>query len=72
MKLMQFFTMVQALPPDKQVEVFDFIQFLASRSQIQVQAKECLADRVLTMPDVGLDADFARVDESQVIGDVFD
>jgi hypothetical protein len=28
----QLFEKIQALPPDKQVEVFDFIDFLASRS----------------------------------------
>ncbi|NJL55614.1 DUF2281 domain-containing protein [bacterium] len=28
----QFFEKVQALPPAKQAEVFDFIEFLASRS----------------------------------------
>lgn len=28
----QFFEKMQALPPDKQAEVFDFIEFLASRS----------------------------------------
>lgn len=32
MKLVQFFEKVQALSPDKQAEVFDFIDFLASRS----------------------------------------
>lgn len=67
----QFFEKMQALPPDKQAEVFDFIAFLASRSRIQLPEKECLADRLLTMPDVGLDEDFARVDESKVVGDVF-
>ncbi|WP_126148390.1 DUF2281 domain-containing protein [Synechococcus elongatus] len=28
----QIFEKLQALPPDKQAEVFDFIEFLASRS----------------------------------------
>ena len=28
----QFFQKIQALPPDKQAEVFDFIDFLTSRS----------------------------------------
>ncbi len=67
----QFFEKIQALPPDKQVEVFDFIEFLAARSRTQLEEKESLADRLLTMPDVGLDEDFARVDESEQVGDVF-
>jgi hypothetical protein len=72
MNTAQFFEIIQALPPDKQAEVFDFIEFLASRSRIQLPEEKCLADRLLTMPNVGLDEDFARVDESKGVGDVFD
>jgi hypothetical protein len=32
MNAAQFLEKMQALPPDKQAEVFDFIEFLASRS----------------------------------------
>jgi len=71
MKLVQYFEKMQALPPDKQAEVFDFIEFLVMRSSIQVTIKPCLAEWLLVMPDVGLDEDFARVDESEVVGDVF-
>ena len=68
----QFFEKIQALPADKQVEVFDFIEFLASRSPTKSLTKECLADRLMMMPDCGLDEDFARMDESDGVGDVFD
>ncbi|NJR39946.1 MAG: DUF2281 domain-containing protein [Leptolyngbyaceae cyanobacterium CSU_1_4] len=68
----QFFEKIQALPADKQAEVFDFIEFLASRSPTKLLTKECLADRLLMMPDYGLDEDFARIDESEGMDDVFD
>lgn len=39
MNPVQFFEKMQALPPDKQAEVFDFIEFLASRSTPQEEQK---------------------------------
>lgn len=67
----QFIEKIQALPPDKQVEVLDFIEFLASRSSTQLKTKQCLAEWLMAMPDVGLDEDFMRVDESARGDDVF-
>jgi len=59
------------LPPDKQGVALDFIEFLAMRSATEVRVKQCLAAFLLEMPNVGLDEDFARVDESKAVGDVF-
>lgn len=64
------------LPENLQAEVFDFVLFLEQKQLKAVEnaipAKECLANRLLTMPDCGLDTDFARVDESGRAGNVFD
>jgi hypothetical protein len=34
MKLVQYFETIQALPLDKQIVVFDFIEFLAARNPV--------------------------------------
>ncbi|AFY60249.1 DUF2281 domain-containing protein [Synechococcus sp. PCC 6312] len=67
----QFIEKMQALPPDKQAEVLDFIEFLASRSTAKLTTKESLAARLLTIPNAGLDEDFERVDDSDEVDDVF-
>ncbi|MCX5963376.1 MAG: hypothetical protein NT070_09580 [Cyanobacteria bacterium] len=56
----QLLEIFNGLPPDKQQLVLDFIDFLISRSKVDLQKKECLADHLLMMPNVGLDEDFAR------------
>jgi hypothetical protein len=63
------------LPESLQAEVFDFVLFLEQKQSTEAKgkspAKQSLADRLLEMPDCGLDEDFARVDESGRAGDVF-
>jgi hypothetical protein len=71
MNQVQLLEKFHSLPSDKQVQVFDFIDFLAARSSLQLRTKQCLAEWLLVMPDVGLDEDFTRVDGLEVVGDVF-
>jgi len=63
------------LPENLQAEVFDFVLFLeqkqAKAAQDKPPAKECLANRLLAIPDCGMDEDFARVDEPGRADDVF-
>lgn len=65
MNLAKFIEKMQALPPDKQTEVLEFIEFLASRSATKLTPKESLASRLLTIPSVGLDEDFERVEDGE-------
>jgi len=55
------------LPENLQAEVFDFVLFLeqkqATAAKDKTPVQQCLADRLLDMPDCGLDEDFARVGE---------
>lgn len=67
----QLLEKLHSLPLEKQREVFDFIEFLVARSATQARTKPCLAEWLMMMPDAGLDADFARVDESEKADDVF-
>lgn len=64
------------LPESLQAEVFDFVLFLeqkqATTAKDKTPSKECLADRLLDMPDCVLDEDFARVDDKGQAGNVFD
>jgi len=55
----QFFEKMQALPPDKQAEVLDFIDFLASRSLTPRDRK--IAD------DEWTTADFSQMAMSQAM-----
>lgn len=60
------------LPENLQAEVFDFVLFLEQKQSREAQgqspAKQSLADRLLEMPDGGLDEDFARVDDKGQAG----
>jgi hypothetical protein len=71
MNQVQLLEKFHSLPSDKQIEVFDFIEFLIARSLFQVKTQKCLAKCLLEMPDVGLDKDFMRVDQLEAVGDVF-
>lgn len=55
----QLFEKIQALPADKQTEVFDFIDFLASRSTTAGHQK--IAD------DEWTDAEFSKMSMSQAM-----
>lgn len=67
----QFLIKMQDLPPDKQAEVFDFIEFLVSRNPSQIRPKTSLAKWLLMIPNVGLDEDFIRIDQAGEVKDVF-
>ncbi len=62
------------LPENLQAEVFDFVLFLeqkqAGKTKSKFPAKQSLADRLLEMPDCGLDEDFARIDDKGQAGNV--
>lgn len=64
------------LPESLQAEVFDFVLFLeqkqAGKAKGKLPAKQSLADRLLEMPNCGLDEDFARVDDKGQADNVFD
>jgi len=63
------------LPESLQGEVFDFVLFLEQKQSREAQgqspARQSLADKLLEIPECGLDEDFARVDELERAGDVF-
>ncbi len=65
---------LENLPENVQAEVFDFVLFLEERQSKEASRpsiRKSLAEVLLEMPDCGLDEDFARVDDRDRAGDVF-
>jgi len=63
-----------ALPLALQAELLNYAIYLEkkTRGSALTTSKKCLADWLLAIPNCGFDEDFARVDEPEQVGDVFD
>jgi hypothetical protein len=59
------------LPPDRRVEVLDFVIALERKYSAQ-PAKKSFIQKLREMPDVGLDEDFERIQDTKRPDDVFD
>lgn len=62
---------LEKLPVHLRAEVLDFVLFLEQK-HLKAQPKKTLAEKLMEIPDVGLDEDFERINDTGNPGNVFD